>query len=271
MYNPILEIPFINPFFETRLMQGIITITFGEQAENHVGMQKLGDGLAQEGFTPDDLKRIKTSWVDAGHKAQLITLNKAIDDQGELAKILILRNAADVLLGLDQSDSLYTDLKELKWDKKALMYGRVVNKTARWNLCFGTKNQDPSYEEGKGRIVAFKQIDLLRKLRLRLPKWLGPKATKLQAEGNYYYNTTKCGIGYHGDSERLVVVGLRLGESGSLYYKWHKDGKQIGPRIEVKLHHGDIYIMSEKATGNDWKKKSILTLRHAAGADKYSL
>ena len=27
--------------------------------------------------------------------------------------------------------------------------------------------------------------------------------------------------------------------------------------------------MSEKATGNDWKKSSILTLRHAAGCQKY--
>lgn len=251
-------------------MNGIITITFGEQAENHVGMQKLGDGLAQEGFTPEDLKQIKRNWIEAGHEAKLITLNKAIDNKGELAKVLVLRNAADVLLK-NNTDALYEALKSLKWDKKALMYGRVVNKTARWNLCFGTLSQDPSYEEGKGRIVAFKQIELLRKLRLRLPKWLGAKATKLQAEGNYYYNTSKCGIGYHGDSERRVVVGLRLGESGSLYYKWHKDGKQVGPRIEIKLHHGDIYIMSEKATGNDWKKKSILTLRHAAGADKYTL
>jgi hypothetical protein len=30
-----------------------------------------------------------------------------------------------------------------------------------------------------------------------------------------------------------------------------------------------MYVMSEKATGNDWKKKNILTLRHAAGAEKY--
>ena len=32
---------------------------------------------------------------------------------------------------------------------------------------------------------------------------------------------------------------------------------------------GDMYIMEEKAVGNDWKKSSIFTLRHAAGAEKY--
>ena len=35
------------------------------------------------------------------------------------------------------------------------------------------------------------------------------------------------------------------------------------------LNHGDFYVMSEKTVGFDWKRKSILTLRHAAGAKKY--
>jgi hypothetical protein len=32
---------------------------------------------------------------------------------------------------------------------------------------------------------------------------------------------------------------------------------------------GDIYLMDEKATGNDWKNKSIETLRHATGGPSY--
>ena len=34
---------------------------------------------------------------------------------------------------------------------------------------------------------------------------------------------------------------------------------------EITLNHGDIYIMSEKSVGNDWKRRKIPTLRHAAG------
>jgi len=37
----------------------------------------------------------------------------------------------------------------------------------------------------------------------------------------------------------------------------------------LSLNHGDMYVMSEKATGWDWKYRSRATLRHAAGADKY--
>ena len=35
------------------------------------------------------------------------------------------------------------------------------------------------------------------------------------------------------------------------------------------LNTGDIYIMSEKAVGSDWRKSSMYTLRHAAGSNKY--
>jgi hypothetical protein len=30
-----------------------------------------------------------------------------------------------------------------------------------------------------------------------------------------------------------------------------------------------MYVMSEKAVGSDWKRSSILTLRHATGAKKF--
>ena len=36
-----------------------ICITAGEQSENHVGMQKNGTGLAEKGFSPDELQLCK--------------------------------------------------------------------------------------------------------------------------------------------------------------------------------------------------------------------
>jgi hypothetical protein len=40
-------------------------------------------------------------------------------------------------------------------------------------------------------------------------------------------------------------------------------------KLELTLNDGDMYIMSEKAVGTDWKKRSIASLRHAAGNKKY--
>jgi hypothetical protein len=36
------------------------------------------------------------------------------------------------------------------------------------------------------------------------------------------------------------------------------------------MNPGDVYIMSEKTVGTDWKKKTIPTLRHATGCAKFT-
>ena len=89
-------------------------------------------------------------------------------------------------------------------------------------------------------------------------------------EGNRYYNLKKTGIGFHGDTERVVVICLSIGcWNYPMRWHWFKDGMPVGKPIDITLNSGDVYIMSEKAVGADWKLKSQYTLRHAAGADKY--
>jgi len=246
------------------------TLTFCDRAENHKGMQMIGD-IAKDGFTLQDLKNTQANFKSAGYKSKMIKLNEQLpaDVNADDAYILIIKNGVDCILGDKNSDDLFAEQDELNHDKKAFMYGRVVNKHARHNLCFSDVGQEPDYENGKGRIVAFNDVPLTKYLRNNLKKYIPDKATKLQAEGNYYYDIGKCGIGYHGDSERVVVIGVRLGETLPLCYQWYHNGAAIGENIKIDLHHGDIYLMSEKATGNDWKKKLIPTLRHAAGCSKY--
>lgn len=249
------------------------TITFGDQAENHVGMQKLGT-MASSGFTLEDIKLAQERFKSSGYKTELINLTNDIiktHPDTNSAYLLIVKKGVDCLLDPinKTSDDMFIEHSKLKVDKKAKMYGRVVNKHARHNLCFDDKSQKPDYENGKGRIVAFNKVPLTKKIRDSLPEYIGDKAIKLCAEGNYYYDITKCGIGYHGDAERRIVVGIRLGESLPICYQWYKNNKRIGSNKKIMLNHGDIYVMSDKTVGTDWKRKSILTLRHAAGANKY--
>ena len=253
---------------------GAMTLTFGDVAENHVRMQKLG-GLADKGFTPEDLTNISQHFDNC----EIIDLKNYIyphlecaKNQTEGAKVLIIKNGINQLLN-DQTfaDCLYNEQMALEKDTKALMYGRVVNKSARYNLCFGYESQEPDYEQGKGRIYAFDELPYLRQVLHRLYEITGLSDRDLYAEGNYYYNPSKTGIGYHGDSERKKVIGIRLGVSVDLCYVWYMNGNKASDKITMpKLEHGDIYIMSEKAVGNDWKKKKILTLRHSAGCKKYT-
>lgn len=251
----------------------VVTITFGECAENHVGMQKVGE-QGQIGLDWGDLEGAKEQMEEMGAKCDLIDLCQALSNSSitpdEEASVLIVRNGVDVLLGDGSADALLASLTDLEWDTKAKMKkGRVVEKRARHNLCFGDEGQDPDYEAGRGTIVAFHDLPLLSQIRDLLPTLLGPQCDHLLAEGNLYFSPD-CGIRFHGDAERKIVVALRLGGDMPLDYHWFHHSHPVGSRVELMLRHGDIYVMSEKATGWDWKlDPQIPTLRHAAGASSF--
>tara|TARA_Y100000389_G_C17396448_1_gene482808 strand:- start:365 stop:1228 length:864 start_codon:yes stop_codon:yes gene_type:complete len=265
-----------------------ITITFGDQVENHNKNQLVGEMEdIGNGFNIEDIEKcIET--IKNKCETELIDLNKeGLENCGyekeeekiQKAYLLIIRNGVDYLLNIntkETKDNLFEEQDKLNTDKKALMYGRVVNKLARHNLCFADFEQSANYIKGEGTIIDFKNenINLTNTLRNNMgylfnENGIYKKVEKLLAEGNYYYDIKKCGIGFHGDAERRKVLGVRLGETLPLVYLWHIRNRPIGRQINIKLNHGDIYIMSEKAVGTDWKSSSKLTLRHAAGCDKY--
>ena len=185
----------------------------------------------------------------------------------------MVKKGADCLLEGSKANGrdLFEELAKLEWDSKAFMYGRVVSKHARHNLCFDEEAQQPDYESGKGRVIPWKEAPLLKDLREQLSTYL-PQGSELTAEGNYSYDVNKCGIGFHGDAERKRVIAIRLcsGKCYPLHYQWFHKGKPVGKRVLVELEDRDLYVMSEKAVGWDWKKKLVPTLRHATGVDKYT-
>jgi hypothetical protein len=245
-----------------------ITITYGEAVENHVGNQQIGEKY-NEGISYDKLQNIKKNLEDKGYNCEFINLNQLIDDNNvdknktKDAGILIIRNFVNTFFkNQNKNAQLKNELVALDWDKKALMYKRVVNKVARWNLCFADFSQEPDYEKGKGRVYDFKNLEDLQKIRKFVQDLT---ETQLNAEGNYYYDSQKCYIGYHNDFERMIVIGLRLGSKFPIYYQWYKNYEPITKHHEIMLEGGDLYFMSDKAVGYDGKKKSVLTLKHAAG------
>lgn len=68
----------------------------------------------------------------------------------------------------------------------------------------------------------------------------------------------------------MQSLGIRLGKDNKIAFKWFLNGENIGKKFETVLSDGDMYIMSEKTVGTDWKKRSKITLRHAAGSLKYT-
>lgn len=269
--------------------KGTITITFGEVAENGPNMQKIGH-MAREGFTNNDLMHIKEYFTRQGIISEYYNLNDLIEGRGDPASLLVLRNAVNHVIGnnnsrpegpdpWDRSDvDLYNQLLDLNWDKKAMFKGVVKNKNARHNLVFSDFDQASAYEEGRGTVINWPRVPLLQIIKTRLVRFFGEKASDMHGEGNYYFNPAKCGIGFHGDSERKKVIAIRLGQSIPIVFQWiesipinkKKNFTPTGQQLILNVNHGDIYIMSEKATGNDWMKKTQYHLRHSAGCQNYT-
>ncbi len=261
------------------------TFTFCEVAENHVGMEKIGE-LTTKVYSVASLKRIQANISNSINtpeevKCKLIKLDDPENKEMEEAAVLIIRNGIQLFAKnyntqqydrqlIDITRELERETKNLDVDKKAFMKGRVVNKLARWNLCYADFSQEPDYEQKKGTVINFKDVPVLNSIRSNLDKFFGKKAKNLFGELNHYYDVNKCGIGFHGDSERKIVIGLRVGASMKLKFQWYKGGNPEGNSMSMMLNDGDMYIMSSKAVGHDWKRRKIYTLRHAAGCEKYT-
>ena len=251
-------------------------ITFGEVAIIHTGSTELGT-RNEYGFTIEELVEIKNRLnLKKENACELIDLSQQLPEEikeKNKAAVLVIRNGVNILL--DRKKAANKMLKEqqgLEYDKKYYesRFSKTLNKRARYNIVFGEENIEPSEDFKIFSVKSFNDLKYLKKLRRRLKTYFGEKAKKLNAEGNYYFHD-KSGIGFHGDAERKIVICVSLGNSSTLRYCWRKPGAStlFGKEIDIKLEHGDIYIMSEKATGYDWKMRSKYRLVHAAGHIKY--
>jgi len=268
-----------------------ITWTFCECGENHVGMQMIGNKAKPgEGFNLFDLQRASLWCREHNVEYELWDLRPEDDEIRKYlppSYLLIMRDCASKILeenGEYNPRALFEESKVLNWDKKILnQYKKVVNRHTHHNLVVAdppAAPQKPSYAEGKGRIIKYEDVPFLAAIRETLPYILGPKANKMVGEGNHYYSPGNTGIAWHGDTERRRVVGVRLGVTMPLWFRWYRnfvkiqgineDDPDSGPDgniMKFQLNNNDIYVMSEWAVGTEWKKSTLYTLRHCAGAD----
>jgi hypothetical protein len=248
-----------------------ITITFSDAVENNnnVGMEQIGEKT--QGFTLLELENAKVNFETMGVECELINLSELCEQETEPAYLLIARKAINIMEKIDKNhDDMLKEHLSYEWDKTiySIKHGRVVNKNKRHNVCYADYSQKADIENKKGTVVDFNTLPCTNYIRKCLGDIVGPNAVNLLAEGNKYYDINKTSIGEHGDFERTKVIAIRLGESFPLYYRWYLRNKPVSELKMYELNGGDLYIMSAKAVGTDWKKSSKLTLRHAAGLFK---
>jgi len=246
-------------------------ITFGEVALLHIGGVEIGSQRAS-GFSVSELRALVASF---GAHAELIMLSDMLPAElrsDNEAATLVIRNGASVFLNKDSAaDDLLKEQQAIQYDCKFwdVRRSKTLNKRARHNIVFGEEGIKPSKDYRQYTVQAFDGMPHLSTFRASLAKRLGEKAAGLCAEGNHYFDATT-GIGFHGDSERKTVICLSLGRSSTLRYCWRMPGSsENGPCVDIEVHHGDVYVMSEKATGFDWRSRSKVRVVHGAGSAKY--
>lgn len=264
----------------------IITITYGDHAENHRGMQIISsDSLSVSkrlGLAVDELDGIGKALAGAGFGIEMHHLNKinlsSEADSGQMidelpsAAILIIRGGINKIIASagKSADDMYAEQIALTPDKKILVNDKVIKKVARWNLCYSDIKQDPDIQLGRGTVIPWSEVPLTNMVR-RLIEILHPKLRNLVGEGNFYYNPESCGIRPHGDLERSVVVAARLGASMPLFYQWFNYGRPMGNELRFDLNHGDMYIMSACAVGTDNATTRGPILKHWACGPKFRI
>ena len=266
-------------YFHNKTMQGTVSLTYCDSGENHAGMKMLGEKVGPgEGFAVEDLQRAKANFEALGCECEMLDFASMLHEiAGNAHQLNIPQGGAGAVLIIRGGAKVFGDVEEMKkemggfeWDKKYWCARRkkVLNKHARANVCFDVLACDADYEQGQGTIVSWDAVPEVAKIRSGLKFMLGRKGQDLVCEGNQYFSE-KCGIGFHGDAERRKVVAVRLGNAMRMQWCWYYKHSAVGRKCEVLLEDGDMYIMEEKAVGTDWRRSSIFTLRHAAGAEKY--
>ena len=259
---------------EKKVDKPTYSLTVGNGGENHTGMEFIGSKRKKgEGWDLERLQYAKGILEDMFDlEVEIYNLNDLLEGveikeklQPEPAYFMLVKN----FLADKVHKKFLKELDSYKWDDKYFDTRRqkVLNKHARTNVCYGNSYREPDYENKKGTIIGYKQSPLVLRLKQCVESLM--KEKDLIVEGNKYLDVKKNGIGPHGDTERVIVACLRVGEGMPMKYGWFHKSKVVGKTLTIDVPGGSLYFMSEKAVGADWKSRSKYTLRHAAGAAKY--
>jgi hypothetical protein len=244
-----------------------ITLTISSSGESFYGNEV--SGVMKTGLSPTQVEKGCPLLVDLN-----TTFKNKYRDPG--AYLGVVKGFCE-----DLTERLWIDLVRLDWDDKHWDPQRdeVVNKHARTNLLFmWGHSQEPNYKRKKGTVYDIETIPSLMKLCELVEKQFENcgydfHKEEFVIEGNWYPEDDGY-ISFHGDSERKLVAGVRLGASNPIYFGWWQYDIQtklikhvLGSMSCVILDSGDLYMMTEKTVGTDWNKgrNKLPHLRHAAG------
>ena len=178
------------------------TLTFGDGAENEVGMEIIRSASnLTDGLSVDQLRRFERHFVAQGAVCKLVYLAELGKGHAQLvpeAGVLVVRKGVNFVRQEPHADAaVFSELEAMPKDTQALRPGGIVyNKTARYNNTMGDYSQEPDIQNGKGTVLDFADWPATGALRSSLSSLLG--GIDMVGETNFYHNVDQCGIRFHG-------------------------------------------------------------------------
>lgn len=187
--------------------------------------------------------------------SQMIHLNDVLvqfdNRHTEIASILVIKNYI--------TNNIYQEALGINWDKKVLLRNKVVNRIGKYAITIDNFPEEPNYEQGQYRVISYDSLPKTNKLKNKLSLVFNQDA--LECQGEYYCDQEKLKLKYQGSKVNNMMC-VHLGNSIQLSYKWFFANKPVSDDMKIILEHGDLYIMSEKATGHDYKLKKNPILKY---------
>lgn len=255
------------------------TVTFCTRRRDVHSMAKLGDE-ANNGVSTAFIDQLISRLGD--HPHVVVDLTRALDSINipasapniPGAKVLIVKNGAGFFASCFDTDppraksEVLRELRSMPYDRQAMLYKRLCASHARYTNKLDDYSQEPDLINGQGTVASFANYGCINTIRHSISQFLG-RDTPLVGEVNNYFDARRCGIGWHGDAERQLWAAMRAGPGSSempLKFQWFHKSSPIGEIVSVDLDDGDVIFFSSWATGYNFNKGSLLTLRHAAGS-----
>jgi hypothetical protein len=240
------------------------TLSFARGARGHLKTSSVPEAFT--GVKLPDLERIAGVLEARGVECAITEMSHA----GEAAYLLHAKHAFDPA-------AAEAELQTIQFPTQDLSRGSVVNLKKRLNAQVADYSQEADLVARTQKVVHWDTLPACRAIRDYL-KELSQEAvlncdvvvypTAEEAKDGDLRPVQRCGIGWHGDRERALIAGVRLGRKTKAFplkFCFFHDWAPVSQVWTFEFEPGDLYIPCAKATGFDAGRPSVVSLKHAAG------
>ncbi len=181
--------------------------------------------------------------------------------------VLKCENFVDAVMK-EGADELFAEHSELHHDSFLCTTDRVINLQRKHVMRYAHNfNQVCDRTRLHNTVLHLSETPLLQKISQTMNTMFGRKGNKLFWKMDMLYDLNKCGHKFKGQTEGdWGSAQIRLGAEVPIKFKWFYQNKAIEDALTIVPSHGSLIVLDGcVASGKNWRRPHICTIRHAEG------